>query len=62
MTDDIWKVKQTDEVWIKTWLKYDRDGRTIGAGIKVQNGSPELIEAIKKAFDETEGQKRWRNI
>lgn len=42
---------------MKTWIKYDRDGRAMGAGIKVENGSPELIEAIKKAFEETEGRK-----
>jgi len=53
----VWRVKETSQVWIKTWNSYERDGKCVGAMIIVENGSPELIEAIKRAFMETEGKK-----
>ena len=56
-TEDIWKVTETDEIWSKRWLRYARDGSEVGATIIVVNGSVELIDAIKRAFDETEGRK-----
>lgn len=52
-----WKVNPKSEYWCKTWLRYDLDGREVGAMIIVENGTPELIEAIKAAFDTTEGEK-----
>ena len=56
-TEDIWKVTETDELWGKKWIRYDKDGQIVGAYLIVVNGSIELLEAVKKAFDETEGRK-----
>lgn len=57
MTDDIWKVTEQDELWGKKWLRYNKDGKEIGAFLIIVNGSTELIEAVTKAFEETEGRK-----
>lgn len=57
MIEDIWKVKETSEVWMKKWIGYDQQGKSYGGTIIVENGSDELIEAIQLAFDDTEGRK-----
>lgn len=54
---EIWRVRETNEIFTKEWMVYDSKGKLRVATIIVQNGSFELIEAIKKAWDETEGKK-----
>ena len=53
----IWKVTETGELWNKSWLSYDENGKMVGGQITIFNGSIELIQAVAKAFAETEGQK-----
>lgn len=57
LKEDIWKVTEEDELWGKKWIRYNADGSPVGAIIIVVNGSTELVEAVKKAFYETEGRK-----
>lgn len=56
-TNDIWKVTEEDELWGKKWIRYKANGEPIGVILIVVNGTPELIAAIKKAFEQTEGAK-----
>ena len=54
---DIWRITPKDEIWSKQWTGYDSTGKEYGGQIILVNASPKLIEAISKAFNETEGMK-----
>lgn len=55
---DLWRVTETDEIWCKQWIGYDKKGAEFGGQIILVNASPDLIAAVKMAFNESlEGQK-----
>lgn len=50
-----WRTEEHEECFTKRWFRYDKEGKAVGSAIIVKNGTPDLIEAIKEAWDKTEG-------
>lgn len=57
MTDkkETWRVEEHEECFTKRWIRYDREGKAVGVTIIMKNASIQLIEALKEAFEKTEG-------